>query len=166
MDAKTIHSRSGKKQNLAEGNVRAVAESKHMLKLMSIDEIPAPGEHAGVFTKVSIKTGKDENNVDFKHLVSGVELDATDSTGKKFQLEKTYNINFPRGLTAFRNDYYDWSGRKLTDYELSKFDAEMLMNGKPVKLVVRHRKDGKKSVLNQPVACPSGAGYRLQKYFI
>ena len=117
-----------------------------MLKLITIDEIPAPGDHTGVFTKVSIKTGKDENDVDFKHLVSGVELDATDSTGKKFQLEKTYNINLSRGLTAFRNDYFDWSGHKLTDYELNKFDADKLMNGKPVKLVVRHRKDGKKSV--------------------
>ena len=118
-----------------------------MLKLITIDEIPAPGEHhTGVFTQVCIKTGKDENNVEYKHLVSGVELDATDSTGKKFQLEKTYNINLGRGLTAFRNDYSDWSGHKLTDYELSKFDAEKLMNGKPVKLVVRHRKDGKKSV--------------------
>jgi len=71
---------------------------------------------------------------------------AKDSTGKIFQLKKTYNLNFPRGLTAFRNDYFDWSGHKLTDYELSKFDAEKLMDDKPVKLVVRHRKDGKKSV--------------------
>jgi len=117
-----------------------------MLKLMNIMEIPHPGEQTGVFTKVSIKTGKDENGIEFKHLVSGVELDAMDSTGKKFQLEKTYNISFPRGLTGFRNDYFDWSGHKLTDYELSKFDAEKLMNGKPVKLAVRHRKEGKKTV--------------------
>ena len=117
-----------------------------MLKLITIDEIPAPGEHTGVFTKVSIKTGKDENGIEYNHLVAGVDLDAKDSTGAKFQLGKIYNINFPRGLTAFRNDYFDWSGRKLTDYELSKFDADTLMNGKPVKLVVRHRKDGKKSV--------------------
>ena len=117
-----------------------------MLKLVDIQEIPAPGDHTGVFTKVSIETGKDENGVDFKNLVAGIDLDAADSTGNKFQLKKTYNLNFPRGLTAFRNDYFDWSGRKLTDYELSKFDAEKLMNGKPVKLVVRHRKDGKKSV--------------------
>ena len=115
-------------------------------ELIHIEEIPAPGEHTGVFTKVFIKTGKDENNVDFKHLVSGVELDAKDSTGKKFLLERTYNIGIGRGVTAFRNDYFDWSGRKLTDYELSKFDADTLMNGKPVKLVIRHRKDGKKSV--------------------
>lgn len=117
-----------------------------MLKLITIEEIPAPGDQTGVFTQVSIKTGKDDNGVEFKNLVSGVELDATDSTGKKFQLEKTYNINFQRGLTAFRNDYFEWSGHKLTDYELSKFDAEKLMNGKPVKLVIRHRKDGKKTV--------------------
>ena len=117
-----------------------------MLTLITIEEIPAPGNHTGVYTSVSIKTGKDENGVEFKHLIAGIELDATDSAGKKFQLEKIYNINVPRGLTAFRNDYFDWSGHKLTDYELSKFDAEKLMNGKPVKLVVRHRKDGKKSV--------------------
>lgn len=115
-----------------------------MLSLISIVEIPAPGEHNGVFTKVYIKTGKDENAVDFMHLVAGVELDATDSTGKKFQLEVTYNINLGRGLTAFRNDYRDWSGHKLTDYELSKFDADTLMSGKPVRLVVRHRREGKK----------------------
>lgn len=115
-------------------------------QLIQIAEIPAPGEQTGVFTQVTIKTGKDENGVDFKHLVAGVELDAQDSAGKKFQLEKTYNINLSRGVTAFRNDYFDWSGRKLTDYELAKFDAEKLMNGKPVKLAVRHRKDGKKTV--------------------
>ena len=113
---------------------------------MTIDEIPAPGEHTGVFTQVSIKPGKDENGVEFKQLVAGVELDATDSTGKKFQLEKAYRINIPRSLTAFRNDYFDWSGHKLTNYELNKFFPEKLMNGKPVKLAVRHRKDGKKLV--------------------
>jgi hypothetical protein len=113
---------------------------------MTIPEIPAPGDHTGTFTKVSIETGKDENNVDFKNLVAGVELEAEDSAGKPFQLNKTYNINFTRGLTAFRNDYFDWSGHKLTDYELSKFDADKLMKGKPVKLVIRHRKDGKKFV--------------------
>lgn len=116
------------------------------LELLKIEELPAPGEQTGAFTKVAIKTGKDESGVEFKHLVSGVELDETDSTGAKFQLVKTYNINFARGLTAFRNDFTDWSGRKLTDYELSKFDADKLMNGKPVKLVVRHRKDSKNSV--------------------
>ena len=117
-----------------------------MLKLITIDEIPAPGEHTGTFTKVSIEQGKDENSVDFKNLVPVIDLNATDSEGNKFQLKKPYNLNFPRGLTAFRNDYLDWSGHKLTDYELSKFDAEKLMKGKPVKLVVRHRKEGKKSV--------------------
>ena len=116
------------------------------LELLKIEELPAPGEQTGVFTKVAIKTGRDENGVDFKNLVSGVELEATDSAGKKFQLEKTYNITIARNLTAFRNDFTDWSGRKLTDYELSKFDAEKLMNGKAVKMVIRHRKEGKKSV--------------------
>ena len=121
-------------------------KGKKMLTLISIQEIPPTGEQTGVFTKVSIKTGKDEDGVDFKHLISGIALDATDSSGTKFLLEKTYNLNLPRGITAFRNDYFDWSGRKLSDYELSKFDADTLMNGKPVKLVLRHRKDGKKSV--------------------
>jgi len=116
-----------------------------MLKLITIEEIPAPGEHSGTFTKLDIEQGKDENGVAFKNLVAGVDLDATDSVGTKFHLNKTYNLNFPRGLTAFRNDYFDWSGHKLTDYELSKFDAEKL-KGKSVKLVVRHRKDVKKSV--------------------
>ncbi len=114
-------------------------------ELIHIDDIPKPGEHDGVFTQVSIKTGKDEDGIDFKHLVAGIELDATDSAGKKFRLEKTYNIKLLRGVTAFRNDYFTWSGQKLTDYALSKFD-ENLMNGKPVKLVIRHRKEGKKLV--------------------
>lgn len=113
---------------------------------MTIDEIPAPGDHTGVFTKVAIETGKDDSDVEFKNLVAGIDSDVTDSAGNKFQLKKTYNLNFARGLTAFRNDYFDWSGRKLTDYELSKFDADKLMNGKPVKFVVRHRKVGKKSI--------------------
>lgn len=116
------------------------------LELLKIEEIPAPGEHTGIFTQVAIKTGKDENGIDFKLLASGLELDAKDSAGTKFKLEKTYNLNFARSLTGFRNDFTDWSGRKLTDYELAKFDAEKLMNGKPVKVVIRHRKEGKKSV--------------------
>jgi hypothetical protein len=113
---------------------------------MKIEEIPPPGEQTGVNTRISTKSGKDDSGVEFNHLEWGVELDAMDSTGKKFQLNKTYNIGIARGITSFRNDYLAWSGHKLTDYELSKFDAEQLMNGKPVKLVVRHRKDGKKTV--------------------
>lgn len=115
-------------------------------ELIKIVDIPAPGNHLGVFTKITIETGKDDSGVDYKLLVAGVELDATDSTGKKFELKKTYNLNFARSLTSFRNDYFDWSGHKLTDYEMSQFEAETMMNGKPVQLVVRHRKEGKKSV--------------------
>ena len=117
-----------------------------MLKLLSIEEIAAPGEQTGVNAEVAIKIGKDDHGIEFKHLVWEVDLDKRDSQSKQFRLGKTYNIMFARGLTSFRNDYFDWSGHKLTDYELAKFDAEKLMNGKPVKLVIRHRKDGKKSV--------------------
>ena len=117
-----------------------------MLTLMKIEEVAPPGEHTGVFTKVAIETGKDDIGVEYKHLVLVVDLDAVDSTGKKFPLKRQYKINISRGLTAFRNDFADWSGQKLTDYELNKFDAEKLMKGKPVKLFVRHRKEGKKPV--------------------
>jgi len=117
-----------------------------MLTLMKIEEIAPPAEQTGVNTQVSIKIGKDDNGVDFKNLDWEIDLDAVDSTGKKFRLKRTYRIDLKRGVTAFRNDFAAWSGRKLTDYELSKFDAEQLMKGKPVKLVVRHRKEGKKTV--------------------
>ena len=117
-----------------------------MLTLMTIEEIPPPGEQPGVFSKVFIEKGKDEDGIDFENLVVVVDLDAFDSTGKKFQLKKTYNVKLKRGVTAFRNDFHIWSGRKLTDYELSKFEPDKLMTGKPVTLVVRHRKEGKKNV--------------------
>jgi hypothetical protein len=117
-----------------------------MLTLMKIEEMPPPGEQTGVFTKVSIQTGKDDVGIEIKKLNLDIELDAVDSAGKKFPLQKTYRVDLKRGVTAFRNDFLAWSGRKLTDYELSKFDAEKLMKGKPVRLVVRHRKEDKKSV--------------------
>jgi hypothetical protein len=113
---------------------------------MKIEEIAPPGEQTGVFTKVSVEIGKDDIGVEFKNLHLDIDLDAVDSANKKFSLRKTYNIGIARGITSFRNDYLAWSGHKLTDYELSKFNAETLMGGKPVKLVIRHRKDGKKSV--------------------
>lgn len=100
----------------------------------------------GVFTNVSIEAGKDEVGVDFQKLVLVVDLDAVDAAGKHFQLKRSHNIKLSRGVTTFRNDFLDWSGRKLTDYELSKFEPDKLMTGKPVKLVVRHRKEGKKTV--------------------
>ena len=117
-----------------------------MLTLIKLAEMPPPGEQPGVFSKVYIDKGKDEDGIDFENLVLVVDLDRADSTGKKFQLERTYNVKLKRGVTAFRNDFYIWSGRKLTDYDLATFEPEKWMTGKPVKLVVRHRKDGKKSV--------------------
>ena len=99
-----------------------------------------------MFTQVTIKTGKDAVGVETKNLNLDLDLDAVDSTGKKFLLTKTYRIDLKRGVTAFRNDYEAWSGRKLTDYELSRFEPDSLMKGKAVKLVVRHRKEGKKTV--------------------
>jgi len=117
-----------------------------MLTLMKIEEMAPPGEQMGVFTKVSIETKKDEIGVEIKNLNLDIDLDAVDSAGKKFPLRKTYRVDLKRGVTAFRNDFEAWSGRKLTDYELAKFEADKLMAGKPVKLVVRHRKEGKKTV--------------------
>lgn len=117
-----------------------------MISLLKIEEMAPPGEQMGVFAKVSIKTGKDEVGVEIKNLNLDIDLDAVDSAGKKFPLRKTYRADLKRGVTAFRNDFEAWSGRKLTDYELSKFEADKLMEGKPVKLVVRHRKEGKKTV--------------------
>jgi hypothetical protein len=121
-------------------------DKKIMLTLMTIQQIAPPGEQTGVFTKVSTETGKDEVGLEIKNLNLDIDLDAVDSAEKKFPLRKTYRIDLKRGVTAFRNDFEAWSGRKLTDYELSKFEADKLMTGKPVKLVVRHRKEGKKSV--------------------
>ena len=117
-----------------------------MIALIRIEEIAPPGEQTGVFTQVTIKTGKDAVGVETKNLNLDLDLDAVDSTGKKFLLTKTYRIDLKRGVTAFRNDYEAWSGRKLTDYELSRFEPDSLMKGKAVKLVVRHRKEGKKTV--------------------
>lgn len=121
-------------------------EGTNMLTLLKIEEMIPPGDQMGIFTKVSIETKKDEIGVEIKNLNLDIDLDAVDSTGKKFRVRKGYRADLKRGVTAFRNDFLDWSGRKLTDYELSKFEADKWMEGKAVRLVVRHRKEGKKTV--------------------
>ena len=60
-------------------------------------------------------------------------------------MEKRYNL-LGRGLAIFRNDYKDWSGHKLKDQDLVKFDADKLMKGQRATFEMKLRKEGKEMV--------------------
>ena len=113
-----------------------------LLKLLKMNDVPPSGKQLGTFVNVESVSGKDEDGHEFNHLVVRVELDATDKVGKKYQLEKRFNLD-GRGLAAFRNAYKSWSGRKLKDQELAAFDADALMKGQRVTVVIKPKKEGK-----------------------
>ena len=134
-----------------------------ILNLIKTKDLPPSGKQLGNFLNVAPDSGKDDDGQDFNHLVVKVELDAIDKAGKKYQLEKRYNLD-GRGLGLFRNDYKSWSGRKLKDQDLVAFDADTLMKGQRATVVVKARKDGKEFIavidtfLPVPVAGVPSAG--------
>lgn len=116
-----------------------------LLNLIKIPDLPPSGKQLGNFVDVTSASGKNEDGNDFNDLIVRVELDATDKTGTKYRLEKRYNL-LGRGLSMFRSDYKDWSGRKLKDQDLVAFDADTLMKGQRATFVIKHRKEGKELV--------------------
>lgn len=116
-----------------------------ILNLIKPKNIPSIGKHLATFLDITHESGKSEDGSEFNRLVVTTELEATDKEGRKFTLVKTYNLD-GRGLTAFREDYRSWSSRKLTDKDLESFDAENMMKGQPLAVLVKHRKDGKDTI--------------------
>jgi hypothetical protein len=116
-----------------------------LLKLITFGDVPAIGKHNGTFTEIKTASGKDAEGNEFNHLIVAVELETTDSKGQKYRLEKSYNLA-GRGLATFRSDYRDWTGKKLSDKDLAAFDADKLMKGQRVVVVVKHIKDGKETI--------------------
>src|SRR5690348_11418836 len=88
-----------------------------VLNLIKVSDVPAIGQHKGIFTDIRTASGKDAEGNELNHLIVTVELEATDSAGKQYQLEKKYNL-LNRGLATFRNDYKSWSGKKVSDKDL------------------------------------------------
>ena len=116
-----------------------------VLNLIQVSDVPGIGQHKGIFTDIKTDSGKNAEGNEFKDLVVSAELETTDSAGKKYRLEKKYNL-LSRGLTSFRNDYRSWSCKKLSDKDLAAFDADTLMKGKSAMVVVKHGKDGKDTI--------------------
>jgi hypothetical protein len=112
-----------------------------MLKLIELKNIPVEGIHKGVVKNTELKSGTNEEGESYEDLVVTVGLETKDSTGKPYQVEKTYNLK-GRGLASFRKDYKAWQGKKLTDKDLAEFDADKLMNNQPVRVEVKHKKEG------------------------
>jgi hypothetical protein len=113
-----------------------------VLNLIKVSDVPGIGQHKGIFTDITMASGKNAEGNEFKDLIVSTELETTDANGKKYQLQKRYSL-LGRGLATFRNDYRSWLGKKLSDKDLAAFDADKLMKGKPVIVVVKHGKDGK-----------------------
>ena len=131
-----------------------------LLNLIEVKDLPPSGKQLGDIVELVMAVGKNEDGNDYKDLVLGAELDAIDKVGKKYRVEKRYNL-FGRGLAIFRNDYKDWSGRKLKDQDLVSFDAEKLMKGQRATFEIKLKKEGKEmvAVINRllPVAAAAQA---------
>jgi hypothetical protein len=112
------------------------------LNLIEVKDLPLSGKQLGDIVDLVMACGKNEDGNDYKDLVLTGELDATDKTGKKYRVQKRYNL-LGRGLGIFRNDYKSWSGRKLKDQDLVAFDAEKLMKGQRATFDIKLKKEGK-----------------------
>jgi hypothetical protein len=104
--------------------------------------VPPKGQNLGSFNDITQESGKDKLGKDFSTLKVPVTLAAKDPQGKPYQVEKIYNL-LGRGVRDFKEDFYSWTGRQLTDEELDAFNAETEMKGKPVIVELSHRKQGK-----------------------
>jgi hypothetical protein len=131
-----------------------------MLNLMKVSDVPAIGQHKGIYADIKTASGKNAEGNEFKDLIVSTELETTDSTGKPYRLDKKYNL-LNRGLATFRGDYKSWSGKKLSDKDLAAFDADKLMKGKSVIVVVKHGKDGKDLVARIDTFLPVPAAMQV-----
>ena len=112
---------------------------------------PAPniaprGEQSGVFHDITQSIVTDANEAQTANNLSlVVQLDATDPMGKNYQVQKKYNL-LGRGFASFSKDFESWKGRPLTEDEIEGFDADVLLKGKKVVCIIKHRIDGKDTV--------------------
>lgn len=126
------------------------------INLIDQPNVPPSGRNTGTFTFVKKEEDKDVDGNHFKNLVIGTELEAIDpTTSKPFILQKTYNL-LGRGLSAFKNDYRSWSGKKLTDKELAPFNGS-LIEKQPVTVMIKHKKDGKDTIAVIDAFLPASA---------
>ena len=90
------------------------------------------------------------NGQPFIHMEIHFQLDAKDSSGKPYELVKSYNIGGNgRGINLFLADYKSMSGIQMDRTDLYTFDPESMVNsrfavdvgyqatGKEVKAVIR-----------------------------
>jgi len=107
-------------------------------------EIAPKGLQKGNMIVAVHESGGVGNN-EFSRIHTAVGLEATDSKGKRFELTKDYNtLPKRRGISAFVEDYNEWSGAGLTEDDMyNEFDCDAMIKGKPVVVEVEHRKDGK-----------------------
>jgi DNA-binding HxlR family transcriptional regulator len=88
-----------------------------------------------------------ENGNDFNRLKLVVQLDAKDTKGRPFNVDKAYNL-LPngRGLNAFMKDYQSWAGSELTEEAMYEFDGDTMMKGKAVMVEIDHTEKGKEMI--------------------
>ncbi len=122
----------------------AILMEKMILKQMPA--VPPKGRNGGNFSEIKLETGADKLGKAFSRLKVRVALEALDPHGKRWEVEKIYNL-LGRGVRDFQADFLSWSGRLLTDEELSAFDAEAAMKGKPVVVELSHRRVGKNKLV-------------------
>jgi hypothetical protein len=113
-----------------------------VIKLIEVKDLSPSGKQLGAIADLIMTVGKNEDANDYRDLVLTGELDVIDKTGKKYQVQKRYNL-LGRGLAIFRNDYQSWSGRKLKEQDLVAFDADKLMKGQRATFDIKLKKEGK-----------------------
>ena len=106
-------------------------------------DIAPRGNNTARFIDLKQTTRKSKTGVLQPALQLTVELDKKNKSGIPFQVDRFYNLGTrAQGVTQFVKDCLAWSGRRLTPEELDAFDPSQLV-GKPVTVVISHRKEGK-----------------------
>jgi hypothetical protein len=139
-----VNKRVNRKTAAASRNKRGGGKTM-TLKLIEVKDLPQAGKQLGTLVDLVMAVGKDEDGQDFKDLVLTGDLDATDKAGKKYRVEKRYNL-LGRGLGIFRTDYHSWSGRKLKDKDLVEFDSDKLIKNQRATFDINLKKQGTEMV--------------------
>jgi hypothetical protein len=103
------------------------------------------GHNRGVFTQIKNETGTDKLGHEYNRLMVTVGLEAKNPEGQPYRVTKTYNL-LGRGARKFQEDFFSWTGRRLTDEQLNSFDEKGEMEGKAVVVDISYRQQGSKLV--------------------
>jgi hypothetical protein len=112
--------------------------------LKTAPELPERGFQKAIIEKVAKETGI-EKDVDINRIRITLLLDAKDSNGKNYVIEKLYNMGANgRGTSTILKDYLDWSGIEIADEDVYGFDCNAAMKGHAVIVNVGYHVTGAK----------------------